>query len=224
VNHREVAIKRIVAELLGTGLLVATVVGSGIMAERLSGGNAGVALLANAIATGAVLYVLMLGLGPISGAHFNPVVSLIEAAARRLPRGDVAPYIAAQVAGAIGGTTLAHAMFNLALIQHAMHARATHGEWIGEVVATFGLWLVIATSSRARPSATPAAVALYITGAYWFTSSTSFANPAVTIARAFTNTFASIRAADVAPFIACQLAGGFAAALLTRWLVPEERA
>jgi glycerol uptake facilitator-like aquaporin len=171
-----------------------------------------------------VLYVLILGLGPISCAHFNPVVSLIEAAARRLPRSDVALYIAAQVAGAIGGTILAHAMFNLELIQHATHVRATHGEWIGEVVATFGLWLVIATSSRARPSATPGAVALYITGAYWFTSSTSFANPAVTIARAFTNTFASIRAADVAPFIACQLAGGLAAALLTHWLLPKEHA
>ena len=215
--------RRYVAEFLGTLILVATVVGSGIMAERLSGGNAGVALLANAIATGAVLYVLILGFGPISGAHFNPVVTLIEAASRRLPRIDVAPYIVGQIAGAISGTIVAHAMFNMDLVQHATHVRATHGEWIGEVVATFGLWLVIATSSRARPAATPAAVALYITGAYWFTSSTSFANPAVTIARAFTNTFATIRAVDVSPFIACQLAGGFAAALLTYWLLPKER-
>jgi glycerol uptake facilitator-like aquaporin len=215
--------RRYAAETLGTAILVATVVGSGIMGERLCGGNVAVALLANAIATGAVLYVLILGLAPISGAHFNPVVTLIEAAARRLPRRDVAPYVIGQIAGAIGGTILAHAMFSLELVQHATHVRATHGEWIGEVVATFGLWFVIATASRARPAATPAAVALYITGAYWFTSSTSFANPAVTIARAFTNTFAGIRAADVAPFIACQLAGGFAAALLIQWLLPKER-
>lgn len=215
--------RRYAAETLGTAILVATVVGSGIMGERLCGGNVAVALLANAIATGAVLYVLILGLAPISGAHFNPVVTLIEAAARRLPRRDVAPYVIGQIAGAIGGTVLAHAMFSLELVQHATHVRATHGEWIGEVVATFGLWFVIATASRARPAATPAAVALYITGAYWFTSSTSFANPAVTIARAFTNTFAGIRAADVAPFIACQLAGGFAAALLIQWLLPKER-
>lgn len=215
--------RRYAAETLGTAILVATVVGSGIMGERLCGGNVAVALLANAIATGAVLYVLILGLAPISGAHFNPVVTLIEAAERRLPRRDVAPYVIGQIAGAIGGTVLAHAMFSLELVQHATHVRATHGEWIGEVVATFGLWFVIATASRARPAATPAAVALYITGAYWFTSSTSFANPAVTIARAFTNTFAGIRAADVAPFIACQLAGGFAAALLIQWLLPKER-
>jgi glycerol uptake facilitator-like aquaporin len=215
--------RRYAAETLGTAILVATVVGSGIMGERLCGGNVAVALLANAIATGAVLYVLILGLAPISGAHFNPVVTLIEAAARRLPRRDVAPYVIGQIAGAIGGTILAHAMFSLELVQHATHVRATHGEWIGEVVATFGLWFVIATASRARPAATPAAVALYITGAYWFTSSTSFANPAVTIARAFTNTFAGIRAADVAPFIACQLAGGFAGALLIQWLLPKER-
>lgn len=212
------------AEFLGTAILVATVVGSGIMAETISGGNTGVALLANAIATGGVLYVLILGLGPISGAHFNPVVSLIEAANRRLPRGLVPGYIAVQIAGGCAGTLLAHAMFNMELIQHATHVRATHGELIGEVVATFGLWLVIATSSRARPSATPGAVALYIVGAYWFTSSTSFANPAVTIARSLTNTFANIRAADVPLFIAAQLAGGAAAALLTRWLLVEEKA
>ena len=213
--------RRIVAEALGTAVLVATVVGSGIMAERLSDGNAGVALLANAVATGAVLYVLILGLAPISGAHFNPVVSLIEAAYRRLPRGLLPGYLVAQIAGGIAGTLLAHAMFNLDLIQTSHHVRATHGELIGEVVATFGLWFVIATASRARPAATPAAVALYIVGAYWFTSSTSFANPAVTIARSLTNTFAGIRAADVAPFIAAQIAGGAAAAVLTHWLRPE---
>lgn len=215
--------RSLAAEFLGTALLVATVVGSGIMAETLSQGNAGVALLANAIATGGVLYVLILGLGPISGAHFNPVVSLIEAALRRLPRARLAGYLVAQIAGGCAGTVLAHAMFNLELIQHATHVRATHGELIGEVVATFGLWLVIATASRARPTATPAAVALYIVGAYWFTSSTSFANPAVTIARSLTNTFANIRAADVPLFIAAQLAGGAAAALVTRWLLVEDK-
>jgi glycerol uptake facilitator-like aquaporin len=224
MSHREMTMaRRIVAEGIGTALLVATVVGSGIMAVNLSGGNAGVALLANAIATGGVLYVLILGLGPISGAHFNPVVSLIEAAYRRLPRGLLAGYLVAQIAGGIAGTLLAHAMFNMDLVQASHHVRATHGELIGEVVATFGLWLVIATSSRARPAATPAAVALYIVGAYWFTSSTSFANPAVTIARSLTDTFAGIRAADVAPFIAAQLAGGAAAAVLTRWLLPDTR-
>ena len=223
MSNRKLTIRSEAAEFLGTALLVATVVGSGIMAERLSGGNAGVALLANAIATGGVLYVLILGLGPISGAHFNPVVSLIEAARRRLPRVRLPGYLAAQVAGGIAGTLLAHAMFNLELVQHATHVRATHGELIGEAVATFGLWLVIATSSRARPTSTPAAVALYIVGAYWFTSSTSFANPAVTIARSLTNTFAGIRAADVAPFIAAQLAGGLGAAVLTHWLLPEEK-
>jgi len=220
MSNREDTMRRLVAEGLGTAVLVATVVGSGIMAERLSGGNAGVALLANAVATGAVLYVLILGLGPISGAHFNPVVSLIEAAFRRLPRGLLPGYLVVQIAGGIAGTLLAHAMFNLDLVQASHHVRATHGELIGEVVATFGLWFVIATASRARPAATPAAVALYIVGAYWFTSSTSFANPAVTIARCLTNTFAGIRAADVAPFIAAQLVGGAAAAVLTRWLLP----
>lgn len=216
-------IRRYVAEALGTALLLAAVVGSGIMAERLSGGNLGVALLANAIATGGALYVLILGLGPISGAHFNPMVSLIEAALRRLPRAQLAGYVVAQVAGAFAGVLLAHAMFGLDLVQHSAHARSTPGEIVAEVVAAFGLWLVIATSSRANPEKTPMAVALYIVAAYWFTSSTSFANPAVTIARAFTATFAGIRLADVAPFIAAQLAGGGLAALLTAWLLPRAR-
>jgi glycerol uptake facilitator-like aquaporin len=214
-------VKRYVAEALGTCLLLATVVGSGIMAQRLSGENAGVALLANAIATGGALYVLILGLAPISGAHFNPIVSLIEAAFRRLPRAQLPGYLVAQIAGAIGGVVLAHAMFNLDLVQHSQHARSTTGELVGEVVATFGLWLVIATASRARAAAVPAAVALYIVAAYWFTSSTSFANPAVTLARSFTDTFAGIRAADVAPFIGAQLVGGALAAATTAWLLPE---
>ncbi len=218
-----IVIRRYGAEALGTALLLATVVGSGIMGERLCGGNLAVALLANSLATGGALYVLILGLGPASGAHFNPVVTLVEAAARRLPRAQAVGYVVAQVAGAIAGVVLAHAMFGLDLVQASHHVRDTHGELIGEVVATFGLWLVIATASRARPTATPGAVALYIVGAYWFTSSTSFANPAVTIARSLTNTFANIRAADVPLFIAAQLTGGAAAALVTRWLLVEDK-
>lgn len=213
--------KRYAAEALGTALLLATVVGSGIMAERLSGGNAGVALLANAIATGGALYVLITGLAPISGAHFNPVVSLIETVLHRLPRTQLPGYLVAQFAGALAGVVLAHAMFGLDLVQQSTHVRATHGEWISEVVATFGLWFVIASSSRANPARTPAAVALYIVAAYWFTASTSFANPAVTVARACTNTFAGIRPADVAPFIGAQLIGGALAVTLTAWLLPK---
>jgi len=216
-------IRRYVAEALGTALLLAAVVGSGIMAQALSGGNTGVALLANAIATGGALYVLILGLGPISGAHFNPVVSLIEAAFKRLPREQLPGYLVAQFAGAFAGVVLAHAMFNLELVQQSEHVRSTTGELISEVVAAFGLWLVIATSSRANPAKTPMAVALYIVAAYWFTASTSFANPAVTLARSFTNTFAGIRLADVAPFIAAQLVGGAFAAAFTAWLLPRTR-
>jgi glycerol uptake facilitator-like aquaporin len=214
--------RAVAAELLGTALLLATVVGSGIMGDRLSEGNQAVALLANAVATGGALYVLILGLGPVSGAHFNPIVTLIEAASGRLPRWRVPGYLAAQVAGAIAGVVLAHAMFGLDLVQHSQHARSTTGELISEVVATFGLWLVIATSSRARPAATPAAVALYIVAAYWFTASTSFANPAVTIARSLTATFAGIRGGDVVPFIAAQGVGGSLAAVTTAWLMPRE--
>jgi glycerol uptake facilitator-like aquaporin len=206
------------AELVGSMLLLATVVGSGIMAQRLSPENIGVALLANAVATGGILYVLILGLGPVSGAHFNPVVTLIEAASRRLPRDRVPGYLAAQVVGALVGVMLAHAMFGLAIVQHGTHVRSSGGEAIGEAVATFGLWLVIATSSRARPAAVPAAVALYIVAAYWFTSSTSFANPAVTFARSFTETFAGIRLADAPLFIAMQLLGGGLAAGVAHWL------
>ena len=207
------------AELVGSMLLLATVVGSGIMAQRLNPENAGVALLANALATGGMLYALILGLGPISGAHLNPVVTLIEAAFRRLPGARVPGYLAAQIVGAFAGVMLAHAMFGLDLVQHGTHVRSSGGEAIGELVATFGLWLVIATSSRARPTRVPAAVALYIVAAYWFTSSTSFANPAVTLARAFTETFAGIRLADAPLFIAMQLLGGGLAAAVAHWLV-----
>lgn len=213
-----------VAELLGTALLLATVVGSGVMAQGLSPDNLGVALLANAVATGGILYVLILGLGPISGAHFNPVVTLIEAAFRRLPRAHAPGYLVAQVTGAIGGVVLAHAMFGLELVQASQRVRASSGEMVSEVVATFGLWLVIATASRARAAAVPAAVALYIVAAYWFTASTSFANPAVTIARSLTDTFAGIRLADVPRFLGAELVGGALAAALTAWLLPRARA
>lgn len=208
-----------VAELLGTALLLATVVGSGVMAERLSPDNLGVALLANAIATGGVLYVLILGLGPISGAHFNPVVTLIELAFGRIARARVPGYLVAQVVGALAGVVLAHAMFGLELVQSSHHIRSSGGEVVSEAVATFGLWLVIATASRSRPAAVPAAVALYIVAAYWFTASTSFANPAVTFARSFTDTFSGIRLVDVGPFIGAQVVGGAAAAALTAWLL-----
>lgn len=218
------ATRRYVAEALGTALLLATVVGSGIMAERLSGGNAGVALLANAIATGCVLYVLITGLGSISGAHFNPVISAIECALRRLPRAQLPGYVVAQLGGAIAGVVLAHVMFDLSPLQTSAHARSTAGELVGELVATFGLWFVIATASRVHPDRVAGAVALYITAAYWFTSSTSFANPAVTVARAFTATFAGIRLDDVAPFIAAQLVGGTLAVVLTTWLLPDQDA
>jgi glycerol uptake facilitator-like aquaporin len=219
----QAVVRRYVAEALGTAMLLATVVGSGIMAERLSGGNAGVALLANAIATGAALYVLILGLGPISGAHFNPIVSMIEAAHRRLPRAHLPGYLAAQFVGAVCGVVLAHAMFGLELVQSSAHVRATHGEILSEVVATFGLWLVIATTSRANPARTPGAVALYIVAAYWFTASTSFANPAVTLARTLTATFAGIRAIDAPAFIAAQLVGGALAAVFAAWLLPKPK-
>lgn len=208
------------AEALGTALLLATVVGSGIMGESLASGNVAVALLANAIATGGALYVLILGLGPVSGAHFNPLVSLIEVAFRRLPRAQLPGYLLAQLVGAVAGVTLAHVMFGLELVQTSQHVRSSTGELVSEVVAAFGLWLVIATSSRAHPSRVPGAVALYIVAAYWFTASTSFANPAVTVARCLTNTFAGIRPIDVAPFIGAQLLGGTLAALFTRWLMP----
>jgi glycerol uptake facilitator-like aquaporin len=216
--------RRAAAEGVGTALLLATVVGSGIMGERLAGGNVAVALLANTLATGAGLVALILTFGGVSGAHFNPVVTLAEISQGGLARRDAGPYVLAQLAGAFAGVALAHAMFGLPAFAASAHVRSTPGELIGEFVATFGLLSVIRGCQRARSTFTPFAVAAFITAAYWFTSSTSFANPAVTLARAATNTFAGIRPADAPGFIAAQILGAVAATLFWRWLAPAERA
>ena len=210
--------KSVVSEAVGTALLVCTVVGSGIMAERLSGGNLAIALLANTIATGGALVALILTFGPISGAHFNPAVTLADAWEGGRSWRAVPGYITAQIAGGVGGTVVAHAMFSLPLLQVSTHVRAGGPQLLGEFVATFGLLSVIWGCSRQRSDAVPFAVAAYITAAYWFTSSTSFANPAVTIGRSLTDTFSGIRPADAPGFIAAQLAGAAAATRLFRWL------
>lgn len=215
--------RRLAAEALGTLLLVATVVGSGIMAERLTGGNVAIALLGNTIPTGAILVVLITLLGPVSGAHFNPVVTVVFAADGSLKRGDALLYIVAQIAGGIAGTMLAHAMFGLPLLGAGMAARTGAGQWIGEFAATFTLLLVIIGGLRHAPQSIPLLVGLTITAAYWFTSSTSFANPAVTIARAFTPTFAGIQPADVPAFILAQIAGGIGGAACGKWLFGSTR-
>ena len=211
--------RRLAAELIGTALLLAAVVGSGIMGDRLSGGNVAIALLVNAIATGAALVALILTFAPISGAHFNPVVTLAAWWARTLPGGDVLGYIAAQLAGALGGVALAHVMFGEPVYQWSLHARSGWPLWVSEATATFGLMAVIRGPAGAEASRAAGAVAAYITAAYWFTSSTSFANPAVTIARALTNTFAGIRPLDVPGFIGAQLVGGALAVFVFRWLM-----
>lgn len=202
-------------------LLVTAVIGSGIMAARLSAGIDGVALLANAIATGGALVALILAFGPISGAHMNPVVTAVSAARGERPWSDVAAYVSAQCIGGLAGTALAHAMFGLAAFTASVHERSGGAQFLGEVVATFGLVTVVLSVSRHRAEAAPYAVAAYITGAYWFTSSTSFANPAVTLARCFTDTFAGIRPTDAPAFVGGQVAGGAAAALLFAWLAPS---
>ncbi len=212
--------RRLLAEGLGSALLLAVVVGSGIMAERLAGGNGALALLANAIATGAGLVALILMFGTISGAHFNPVVTLSEAWQHNMPKREVLPYILVQVGGAFAGVMMAHGMFELPLLTASQHVRTGAGQWFSEFVATFGLLAVIIGCSRSRPAMTPFAVAAYITAAYWFTASTSFANPAVTLARAATDTFAGIRPDDAPAFIAAQLAGAAAATLILCWLHP----
>ncbi len=212
--------RRATAELVATALLLAAVVGSGIMGERLAGGNVGVALLANSIATGGALVALLLAFGPVSGAHLNPAVTLCDALLGGLAWRDVPAYLAAQAAGAFAGVAAAHAMFGEPLVSLSRHARSGGAQAFSEFVATFGLVAVVWGVQRARSNAAPYAVAAYITGAYWFTSSTSFANPAVTLARAFTDTFAGIRLADAPAFVVAQLAGALAATALFRWLVP----
>jgi glycerol uptake facilitator-like aquaporin len=212
--------RRLVAEGLGTAMLLAVVVGSGIMAERLANGNVALALLANAIATGAGLVALILTFGTVSGAHFNPVVTLSEAWQRNMPAREVVPYLAVQVAGAFAGVAAAHAMFGEPMFAASTHVRTGAAQWWSEGVATFGLIATIIGCSRSRPSLTPFAVAAYITSAYWFTASTSFANPAVTLARSATDTFAGIRPLDAPGFIAAQLLGATAATWLFCWLYP----
>ena len=212
---------RIASEFLGTGFLVAAVVGSGIMGERLAAGNVAIALLANTIATGAALVVLVLTFGPISGAHFNPVVTLADALQGGIPWAETLPYILAQMFGGISGAIVAHLMFGLSIVSLSQHARTGLPQWLSEFVATFGLLSVIWGCSRTRSSVVPFAVGGYITAAYWFTASTSFANPAVTAARCLSDTFAGIRPIDVPWFILAQLLGGLAATMVFRWLVPN---
>jgi len=212
--------RRLLAEALGTAVLVATVVGSGIMADRLAGGNQAVALLGNTIPTGAILVVLITILGPVSGAHFNPAVSLVFASRGELPWRDVLPYITLQCLGGIAGTIVAHLMFDLAPLMIGTTVRSGPSQWLAEAVATFTLVLTILGGVRYAPQAIPWLVGLVITAAYWFTASTSFANPAVTLARALTDTFAGIRPQDAPGFIAAQAAGAAAATAVFRWLVP----
>jgi glycerol uptake facilitator-like aquaporin len=210
--------RTLAAEALGTAFLLTTVIGSGIMAERLAGGNVALALLGNTLPTGAILVVLILVYGPVSGAHFNPAVSLVFAARGELPWIMLMPYVAAQIMGAVLGTWAAHLMFDLPMLQLATKLRGGGGQWLAEAIATFGLVLAILGCLVRTPSAVPYAAGLYITAAYWFTASTSFANPAVTIARALSDTFAGIAPGGVAAFVAAQFAGALLALALARWL------
>ncbi len=211
--------RRIAAEGVGSFFLFVCVIGSGIMAANLSGGNDAVALLGNTLATGAILFVLITMLGPISGAHMNPAVSLVAASRRELPWTDAGAYIAAQLAFGILGAWAAHLMFDLPTLQLSVKARTGLGQWTGEAIATFGLILTILGTVEHRPQWVPASVALYITAAYWFTSSTSFANPAITVARSLSDTFAGIAPANAPAFVIAQLLGAALAALLARWLI-----
>ena len=222
-RRREVLLRKLAAEALGTALLLAAVVGSGIMAEQLAGSNVALALLANTVATGAALVALITAFGSISGAHFNPVVTLAEASQGGLPWREVPGYIGAQLVGAFIGVAVAHVMFKQpALFFASQHRRDGIAQLTSEFVATFGLLAVIWGSARRRPGSVPFAVGAYITAAYWFTSSTSFANPAVTLARAASDTFVGIRPVDAPGFIIAQLAGGAAATAVFRWLVPAQ--
>jgi len=213
--------RRVIAEFVGTLFLLAAVVGSGIMGERLAAGNVAIALLANTLATGAALIAIILALGPVSGAHLNPVVTLADAWMGGIAWRETPLYILAQLTGAVAGVVSAHLMFGLSLLSVSTHVRSGSAQFFSEFVATFGLLAVIWGCVRSRPATVPFAVGAYITAAYWFTASTSFANPAVTLARCLTNTFAGIRPQDVTPFIAAQLAGAFAATLLFKWFVPS---
>lgn len=213
--------RRLVAELFGTAFLVAAVVGSGIMAERLSNGNVALALLANTVATGAALVALILTFGPISGAHFNPVVTLADAIEGGLDSAQATGYMVAQIVGGLSGTVAAHLMFGLSAVSLSRHTRSGGAQFFSEFVATFGLLSVIWGCSRRRSSVVPFAVGAYISAAYWFTASTSFANPAVTIARSFSDTFAGIRLANAPLFVVAQVLGALASTFLFRWLVPN---
>ncbi len=214
--------RRLIAETLGTAMLLATVVGSGIMAQRLADGNRAIALLGNTIPTGAILFVLIVMFAPISGAHFNPAVTLAMIARKRLGGHDAALYLAAQIAGGICGVLVAHMMFAEAVFQFGATTRTGAGQWLAEAIATFGLVLVVFLAERHRLQTVAAAVGLYITAAYWFTASTSFANPAVTIARGLSDSFAGIRPQDVAPFIIAQFFGAGLATALASWLGGEK--
>ncbi len=211
--------RRLVAELLGTAFLLAVVVGSGIMGETLAGGNVGIALLANSLATGAGLFALILIFAPISGAHFNPVVSLYAAMEKHISWRDAGLYVVVQIIGAVLGVIAAHLMFAAPIVELSQHVRTGGSQWWSEFVATFGLLAVIISTSRSNHGTTPSAVAAYIIAAYWFTASTSFANPAVTLARTLTNTFAGIRPCDSLGFIGMQVLGAVAAVLIFRWLL-----
>jgi glycerol uptake facilitator-like aquaporin len=217
-------VRRLAAELLGTAALLAVVVGSGVMGMTLSPSNAGIALLANAAATGSALFVLIVVLGPISGAHFNPAVTLAMRLRGEMRTGDAVAYVLVQGAGAIAGVVLAHAMFDLPLLQAGTQVRTGIGQWLSEAIATAGLLLTILLSRRTRADALPALVGAWVFAAYWFNASTAFANPAVTLARALTDTFAGIRGVDVPAFVAAQLAGVVIALSVERLLVGDARA
>lgn len=213
--------RRYAAEALGSAGLLAVVVGSGIMGERLAGGNAALALLANSLATAGGLYVLILALAPFSGAHFNPAVTLVECTAGEMRWRDCVPYLVAQLVGAVAGVWIAHAMFAMPLLQASTKLRSGWAQWLGEFVATFGLVACVRLCGRRAPGTVPGAVAVYIGAAYWFTSSTSFANPAVTLARSLSDTFAGIAPAGAPMFIVAQLAGALAAFGACRWLLED---
>ena len=224
MTERYSAGQRLAAEALGSALLLAAVVGSGIMGERLAGGNVAIALIANTAATGAMLFVLITIFGPVSGAHFNPAVSVVATLQHNITWSLCAAYIAAQVAGALTGVAAAHAMFEMPIVQVSLRPRSGTAQLFSEFIATFGLITCILATVRFAPSRTAAAVAVYITAAYWFTASTSFANPAVTLARSVTDTFAGIRPIDAPAFIAAQLCGALAAMLVMSWLLsPRDR-